>query len=60
MGVHLKLLPGVRLRLTRRGRRWRIGPRLARCHFGAGGRDVSTGPGRSPGTAGSAGGHDED
>ncbi len=45
VGIYLRLLPGVRVRLTRRGRRWSIGPRAARVHFGAGSTGVSTGAG---------------
>ncbi|HUY51695.1 MAG TPA: DUF4236 domain-containing protein [Streptosporangiaceae bacterium] len=45
MGIYLKLLPGVRVRLSRRGTRWSVGPRAARLHFGAGGKGVSTGAG---------------
>lgn len=45
MGIYLRLLPGVKVRLTRRGARWGIGPRGARVHFGAGGTGVSTGAG---------------
>ncbi len=45
MGVYFRLLPGVKVRLTRRGVRWGIGPRAARVHFGAGGRGISTGAG---------------
>jgi hypothetical protein len=43
MGIYLKILPGVKVRLTRRGVRWDIGPRAARLHLGAGGPGVSTG-----------------
>lgn len=45
MGIYLRLLPGVKARVTRRGVRWGIGPRAARVHFGAGGPGVSTGAG---------------
>jgi hypothetical protein len=45
MGIYLRLLPGVKVRLTRRGVRWGVGPRAARAHFGAGGTGVSTGAG---------------
>jgi hypothetical protein len=45
MGLCLKL-PGVRVRLDRRGhRRWSVGPRLFRLHSGAGGSGISTGAG---------------
>ena len=36
----------LRLRFTRRGVRWGLGPRLFRLHGGAGGPGVSTGAGR--------------
>jgi hypothetical protein len=45
MGIYLRLLPGVKVRGTRRGVRWAIGPQAARLHMGAGGRGVSTGAG---------------
>ena len=45
MGIYLRLLPGVKVRLTRRGVRWGVGPRSARVHFGAGGTGLSTGAG---------------
>jgi hypothetical protein len=45
MSIFLRLLPGVKVRLTRRGVRWGLGPRAARLHFGAGGTGVSTGAG---------------
>ena len=45
MGIYLRLMPGVKVRLTRRGARWGIGPRAARAHFGAGGPGVSAGAG---------------
>jgi hypothetical protein len=45
MGLYVRLLPGVRVRIRRRGRRWSIGPRLFRVHTGAGGAGVSTGAG---------------
>ena len=45
MGVYLRLLPGVKVRVTRRGVRWGLGPRAARLHLGAGGPGVSTGVG---------------
>ena len=43
MGIYLKIMPGVKVRLTRRGVRWGLRPRAARLHFGAGGTGVSTG-----------------
>jgi hypothetical protein len=43
MGIYLRILPGVKVRLTRRGVRWGLGPRAARLHLGAGGPGVSTG-----------------
>jgi hypothetical protein len=45
MSIYLRLAPGVKVRLGRRGPRWSIGPRAARVHFGAGGPGVSTGGG---------------
>jgi hypothetical protein len=45
VGIYLRIAPGVKVRLTRRGVRWGLGPRLLRAHFGAGGTGVSTGAG---------------
>lgn len=45
MGMYLRIAPGVKVRLTRRGVRWGLGPRMARLHVGAGGAGVSTGAG---------------
>lgn len=45
MGLYLKLLPGVRIRISGRGVRASVGPRIARVHVGAGGTGVSTGAG---------------
>jgi hypothetical protein len=45
MGIYVRLLPGVKVRLSKRGVRWAIGSRAARIHVGAGGRSVSTGAG---------------
>lgn len=45
MGLYFKVAPGVRIRLTGRGVRASIGPRVARVHIGAGGPGVSTGAG---------------
>ena len=45
MVVYLRLAPGLKVRVTRRGVRWGIGPRAARLHAGAGGKGVSTGAG---------------
>lgn len=45
MGFYIRLAPGLKLRLTKRGARWAVGPRAARLHFGAGGTGVSTGAG---------------
>jgi hypothetical protein len=45
MGVYIRLMPGVKVRITRRGVRWGLGPRAARLHVGAGGSGVSTGAG---------------
>jgi hypothetical protein len=45
MGFYWRVLPGVKVRVTRRGTRWSLGPRIARCHTGAGGPGVSTGAG---------------
>jgi len=45
MGVYLKLLPGVKVRVTKRGVRAGIGPRWFRFWAGAGGQGVSTGAG---------------
>jgi hypothetical protein len=44
MGIYLRLLPGVKVRLTRRGARLGLGPRWLRLHTGGGYRSgVSTG-----------------
>lgn len=45
MGIYLRLMPGVKVRLSKRGTRWGVGPRAARVHFGAGRPGVSTGAG---------------
>lgn len=45
MSIYIRLAPGVKVRLGRRGVRWSIGPRAARLHVGAGGPGVSTGTG---------------
>jgi len=45
MGIYLRLLPGVKVRVTRRGVRWGLGPRAARLHVGRGGPGVSAGAG---------------
>jgi hypothetical protein len=45
MGIYLRLLPGVKVRITRRGVRFGLGPRIARLHAGRGGAGVSTGAG---------------
>lgn len=46
MAVYLRLLPGVKIRIGRRGRvRLGIGPRIARRWTGAGGHGWSTGAG---------------
>ena len=45
MGVYFRLLPGVKVRLTRGGVRFGLGPRGARLHLGSGGPGVSTGAG---------------
>jgi hypothetical protein len=45
MGIYIRLAPGVKIRLSRRGVRWAVGPRAARLHLGAGGPGVSTGAG---------------
>ena len=43
MGLRLKVLPGVSVRVSRRGVRAGIGPRIARVHVGAGRTKFSTG-----------------
>jgi hypothetical protein len=35
MGIYLRLLPGVKVRVTRRGVRWGLGPRAAGCTWAA-------------------------
>jgi hypothetical protein len=52
MGLYLRPSRFVRVRVTRRGVRWAIGPRAGRLHLGAGGPGVSTGAGPFSGTAG--------
>jgi hypothetical protein len=44
-GLYLRLFPGLKVRLSRRGARWSVGPRIARYHTGAGGSGWSTGAG---------------
>lgn len=36
MGMSLELMPGVRIRVSKRGLRSSIGPRIARVHVGGG------------------------
>lgn len=43
MGFRVKVLPGVRVRVSRRGVRTSLGPRVARVHVGGGRTAVSTG-----------------
>jgi hypothetical protein len=45
VGFYIRVAPGLRLRLTSRGVRASIGPRISRLHFGAGGPGISTGAG---------------
>ncbi len=45
-GICIRPSRFLRVRITRRGVRWAVGPRAARLHFGAGGPGVSTGAGR--------------
>jgi hypothetical protein len=45
MSIFIRLTPGLKVRVSRRGLRWAIGPRAARLHAGAGGTGVSTGAG---------------
>jgi hypothetical protein len=45
MAVYLKILPGLKVRLGKRGVRVGIGPRIARGWLGAGGPGVSSGAG---------------
>jgi hypothetical protein len=45
MGIYLRILPGIKIRLTRRGVRLGPGPGATRIHLGSGGRGVSTGAG---------------
>jgi hypothetical protein len=47
MSIYLRLAPGIKVRIGRRGRtRWSLGPRAARLHVGGGYRSgVSTGAG---------------
>ncbi len=45
MAIYLRILPSVKVRIGRRGRRWLLGERLFRYHTGAGGKGVSTGVG---------------
>ena len=32
MGIYIRLTPGLKVRVSRRGLRWAIGPRAARLH----------------------------
>jgi hypothetical protein len=45
MGLYLRPSGFLKVRVTRRGVRWAIGPRWLRLHLGAGGAGVSTGAG---------------
>jgi hypothetical protein len=46
MSIYLRLMPGVKVRIGRRGRlQYGLGPRWLRIHGGAGGEGVSTGAG---------------
>ncbi len=45
MGLYIRPSRYLKLRLTRRGARWAVGPRWLRLHVGAGGPGVSTGAG---------------
>ncbi len=45
LGIYSRPSRFLKMRVTRRGMRWAIGPRAARLHAGAGGPAVSTGAG---------------
>ncbi len=45
MGLRVRVMPGVRVRVSSRGLRVGVGPQIARVHFGAGRSGVSTGIG---------------
>jgi len=45
VGIYIRRSRFLKVRITRRGVRWAIGPRAARLHVGAGGPGVSTGAG---------------
>jgi len=45
MGLYVKILPGVKVHVSRRGLRWSLGPRAARLLVGAGGPGSLTGAG---------------
>jgi hypothetical protein len=45
MGLYLRPSRFLKVRITRRGVRWAIGPRAARLHLGDGGPGISTGGG---------------
>lgn len=45
MGIYIRPVPGVKLRVSKRGVRAGIGPRRLRFWFGAGGKGISTGAG---------------
>jgi hypothetical protein len=45
MGIYIRPSRFLKVRITRRGLRWAIGPRAARLHVGAGGTGISTGAG---------------
>lgn len=45
MGLSLKVMPGVRIRVSKRGLRTSVGPRIARVHVGGGRAGISSGVG---------------
>ncbi len=45
MSVYVRLAPGVKVRLSKRGIRWSLGPRAFRVHLWPGGTGLSTGAG---------------
>jgi hypothetical protein len=48
VGIYIRPSRFLKVRITKRGLRWAIGPRAARLHLGAGGTGVSTGAGPGP------------
>jgi len=45
VGLYIRPSRFLKVRLSRRGARWAVGPRWLRAHFGSGGTGISTGAG---------------